>query len=54
MVIIPPEELINYKSLVKEATHEYHDLVDYKRPKTATVKENSQEKLSLQIIHCVN
>ena len=40
-----PEDLINYDSLVKQATREYHN--DSKRWEPATDKENYQEQPSL-------
>ena len=47
MDVISQEDIITYKSLVKEATQEYRDLVDSKRWEPATSKEKSQYQRSL-------
>ena len=54
MGIISQEDLINYESLVQEATLEYRDLVDSKRWKPATSTENSQEQPSLSKAYTVD
>ena len=47
MDFIPPEDLITCESIVQEAAHEYHNLVDSKRWGTATGREKSQDQPSL-------
>ena len=47
MDVISTEELITYESLVQEATHEYHELVDSKQWETDTRNEKSQDQTSL-------
>ena len=47
MDVISQEDLITYDSLIQEATHEYHYLVDSKRSEPATSKEKSPDQPSL-------
>ena len=47
MDVLSQEDLINYESLVQEATREYRDLVDSKQWEPATSKEKSQDQPSL-------
>ena len=44
MDFISQEELINYESLVQEATCEYRNIVDKKMWEPATGKEKSQDQ----------
>ena len=44
MDVIKPQDFITCESLVKEATHEYHILVDSKRWESATGKEKYQDQ----------
>ena len=47
MDVLSQEDLINYESLVQEATREHRDLVESKRWEQTTSKEKSQGKPSL-------
>ena len=47
MDVLSQEDLINYESLVQEATREYRDLVDSKLWEPATIREKSQEQTLL-------
>ena len=47
MDVISQEDIINYESLVHEATWEYRNIVDSKRWKPPTSKENYQDQPSI-------
>ena len=52
MDAISKEDLITYESLVQEATHKYHDLVDSKRWELDNEKKLLRPTLTSEGIHC--